>query len=401
VTVIPSHVDPTLVRVFDYHTDPDFLADPFAGFDRMRVDRTFFSTQHGGYWVLTRADDIRAAFQQPEIFSSREFAIPTGAYPRTLRPLALDPPDHGRYRRPLAPLFSPPSVAEREPVLRALAAQLIDVFAADGSTDLVASLIRPFPTTVFVSMLGVRLDDAQLLETWNHDLLHAYGDPDARANAAKNILTYLDEVVGERMAAPASDQSDLLSELVATSIDGRKLDRDELLDYAFMLFIAGLDTVTAMLGFSLQLLAQRPDLQTALAADHTRVPGAVEELIRAHAIVNPARIVTQDTHFGGVEMKAGDRVLLATAMASRDPLEFEDATSIVIDRESNRHLGFGAGPHRCLGSHLARLEMRIVVEELVSRISGFHIADDASIVVHGGGVLGIDSLPVAWDPVAR
>jgi cytochrome P450 len=131
------------------------------------------------------------------------------------------------------------------------------------------------------------------------------------------------------------------------------------------------------------------------------VSGAVEELIRAHAIVNPARIVTQDTNFGGVEMKAGDRVLLATAMASRDPMEFDDAASIVIDRESNRHLGFGAGPHRCLGSHLARLEMRIVVEELVTRLPRFRIADDAPIVIHGGGVLGIDRLTVAWDLVTQ
>ncbi|HWE67047.1 MAG TPA: cytochrome P450 [Acidimicrobiales bacterium] len=398
MTVLPSHVDPALVREFDYHTDPAFLADPFAGFDRVRDRRTFFSPGHGGYWVLTRAEDIRTAFQQPDLFSSAEFAIPTGVYPRTLRPLALDPPDHGNYRRPLAPLFSPPSVAQREPVLRSMAADLIARFADQGATDLIPSLIRPFPTTVFVSMLGLPLDDAAVLEAWNHDLLHAYDEPERRAGAAKHILGYLDEVVARRMAEGPHAADDLFSVLLQASVDGRALDRDELLDYAFMLFIAGLDTVTAILGFSLQQLAHRPDLQSRLLSDPALVPAAVEELLRAHAIVNPARVVTRDVEFAGVSMRKGDRVLLATALASRDPLEFDHPESIDIDRQSNRHLAFGAGPHRCLGSHLARLEMRIVIEELLPRVSPFRMSEGSAVVIHGGGVLGVDSLPVRWGP---
>jgi cytochrome P450 len=188
-----------------------------------------------------------------------------------------------------------------------------------------------------------------------------------------------------------------LSVLLRASVDGRRLDHDELLDYAFMLFIAGLDTVTAMLSFTFQCLAERPDLQRRLVEEPGLVPQAVEELLRSHAIVNTARIVTEDVTFAGVEMVAGDKVLLATALASRDEEEFLAATDIVLDRDANRHLAFGAGPHRCIGSHLARLEVRIAIEELLRRIPSFRLAPGESIVAHGGGVLGIDRLPIEWD----
>jgi cytochrome P450 len=396
VSNAPAHVPADLVRGFDYHTDPEFLADPFAAFDGVRADRAFYSTAHGGYWVLTRYDDIRGAFQHPEIFSSREFAIPTGVYPRTLRPLSLDPPDHSTYRQPLAPLFSPVAVARREPELRTLCRSLIEGFAADGAGDLLVLLARPFPTTVFVSMLGLPVTASRMFEQWNHDLLHAYDDPALRRSAAKHILTYLDELVAKRLAEGPDTVEDLFSVLLRAEVDGRRLTHDELLDYAFMLFIAGLDTVTAVLGFSLHCLATRPDLQAQLAADPALIPAAVEELLRAHAIVNPARIVTTDTTFAGVEMRAGDRVLLATALATRDPSAFDHADEIVIDREANRHVAFGAGPHRCLGSHLARLELRIALEELLAMVPGFGLAAGETVAIHGGGVLGIDRLPVVW-----
>jgi cytochrome P450 len=397
MTVVPPHVDPAVVREFDYHTDPAFLADPYAAFDRVRDLRAFYSTAHGGYWVLTRCEDIRQAFQQPEIFSSREFAIPTGVYPRVLRPLALDPPDHGTYRQLLAPLFAPPSVARREPALRAVCESLVDAFAADGQADLLERLARPFPTTVFVALAGLPAESAETFEEWNHALLHGYDDPEARRTAAKNIIGALDDLIRIRLAEGPDDREDLLAVLLRAEIDGRPLCHDELLDYAFLLFIAGLDTVTAVMGFSLHRLATDSGLRDRLAGDRTVVPDAVEELLRAHAIVNPARVVTRPTTFAGVDMQPGDRVLLATPLATRDPQEFERADEIVIDREGNRHLAFGAGPHRCLGSHLARLELRIAIETVLDRLSGFRLEPGASVTIHGGGVLGIDRLPVVWE----
>jgi cytochrome P450 len=399
----PAHVDPGLVRAFDYHSDPTFLADPFAGFDRVRGDRAFFSTSQGGYWVLTRAEDIREAFQTPEVFSSAEVTIPSRPHPRTLLPLTLDPPDHGTYRQPLAPLFSPPSVARREPALRELCGALIDRVVDDGHCDLLDALARPFPTTVFVDLLGVAAGDAVQLEQWNHDLLHAYDDPGTRASAAKSILDYFDEVITarERLGPSGADGEDLLSVLLRAEVGGRALDHEELLDYTFLLLNAGLDTVTAVLGFSFHTLATQPDLRRRLVADPSLVPSAIEELLRAHAIVNPGRIVTRDVEFAGVQMRQGDRVLLATALASRDPAEFDHPDEVQLDRSANRHIAFGAGPHRCLGSHLARLELRIAIEELHTRIPDYEIPAGESAAIHGGGVFGMDRLPIVWPVVAR
>jgi cytochrome P450 len=286
-------------------------------------------------------------------------------------------------------------VARREPALRELCGQLLDEVVPDGSCDLLAALARPFPTIVFVNLLGVPASEAPTLEAWNHVLLHTYDDPEARAAAAKSILGFLEETVSEReRTGPVGE--DLFDVLLQTRVDDRPLTHDELLDYAFMLFVAGLDTVTALLSFAFQTLATRQDLQARLGSEPELVPAAVEELLRAHAIVNPGRIVTHDVEFAGVEMRAGDRVLLATSLATRDPAEFERPDELLLERDASRHLAFGGGPHRCLGSHLARLEIRIAIEELHARIPSYTIPDGERIAVHGGGVLGIDRLPIAW-----
>jgi len=397
VVELAEHVDPTLVRDFDYHQGAAFLVDPFGALDRARGDRVFFSTAYGGYWVLTRAADIREAFQHPELFSSVQFSIPAGAYPRTMRPLALDPPDHTRYRQPLSPLFAPGPVARREPELRRVCGALVDGFAGAGRSDLVVDLARPFPTTVFVTMLGLPLAEATTFEQWNHDLTHAYHDPELRKSAARSIIEYLDQVVTARQTEDTDDREDVLSALVRTEVDGRPLDHEELVDYAFMLFVAGLDTVTAMLGFSFHCLATRPDIRARLVAEPELVRSTVEEFLRAHAIINTARVVTRDVTFAGSEMRAGDRVLLSTPLASRDPEEFDQADGILIDREANRHLAFGAGPHRCVGSHLARLELAIAVDEVLARIPDFHLASGEQPVIHAGGSFGVDRLVVEWE----
>jgi cytochrome P450 len=392
---VAEHVAPGLVRDFDYHTDGAFLVDPFAALDRMREDRVFFSPAYGGYWVLTRAEDVRDAFQQPGVFSSAQFSIPTGVYPRTMRPLALDPPQHGQYRQPLAPLFAPAAVSRREPELRRICSDLVGGFAGAGRCDLVAELARPFPTTMFVVMLGLPLEEAATFQRWNHDLTHAYDDPSVRRDAAQSIVRYLDELVRAREKEDPAGE-DLLSALTQASVAGRPLDHEELVDYAFMLFVAGLDTVTAMLSFTFQALATDPDLRAKLVARPDLVPQAVEEFLRARAIINTARVVTRDVTFAGVAMRAGDRVLLSTALASRDPREVDRADQIELDRTVNRHLAFGAGPHRCVGSHLARLELAIAVEELLRRVPDFRLVPDERTVVHGGGSFGIDQLVVEW-----
>jgi cytochrome P450 len=403
---------------FDYHHDPRIAADPFGVFDAARGRRAFWSEKYGGYWVLTEAADIRQAFQQPEAFSSRITGIPPTPRPRALLPLELDPPEHGVYRHPLASVFSPQAVARMEPSIRRTCAALVDAVAGRGSCEFLADFAVPFPTTIFVELLGLPAAEATHFAAWNHALLHALDRPEVRAEAKEQIAGYLDELVDRRIREVAAGargdggcppdsggvsrqgtrDDDLFAVLARAEVGGRPLTKDEIFDYAFLLFIAGLDTVTAALGFSFAYLARRPEHRKALVGDPALVPTAVEELLRAFSVVNPARTATRDFEFAGVCLKEGDRVLLSTVLANRDPAEFDDPTDVRFDRPANRHLAFGAGPHRCLGSHLARCELKVALEEFHRRIPDYRIADGAVIRAHGGGAMGVDHLPLIWEP---
>ena len=386
---------------FDYHHDPGIASDPFGVFDAARGRRAFRSERYGGYWVLTEAADIRDAFQHPEWFSSRITGIPPTPRPRRLLPLELDPPEHGIYRHPLAAVFSPKAVAAMEPAIRRTCAGLVDGLAARGECEFLADFAVPFPTTIFVELLGLPAAEARRFAAWNHALLHSHDRPAVRAAAKTQIAGYLDDLVEQRMAEVARGEGrtdDLFAVLAATEVDGRPLEKAEIFDYAFLLFIAGLDTVTAALGFSFSYLAANPEHRKALVADPALVPAAVEELLRAFSVVNPARTVTEDVEFAGVCLREGDRVLLSTVLANRDPAEFDDPTEVRFDRPVNRHLAFGAGPHRCLGSHLARCELKVALEEFHRRIPDYRIAGGAVIRAHGGGAMGVDHLPLTWEP---
>ena len=386
---------------FDYHHDPRIADDPFGVFDAARGRRAFRSDKYGGYWVLTEAADIRRAFQCPELLSSRITGIPPTPRPRALLPLELDPPEHGIYRHPLASVFSPQAVARMEPQVRRTCAALVDSVADRGACEFLADFAVPFPTTIFVELLGLPAAEAARFAAWNHDLLHALDRPEVRASAKAQIAGYLDELVDRRLrevAAGKGRDDDLFAVLAGAEVGGRPLTKDEIFDYAFLLFIAGLDTVTAALGFSFAYLARRPEHRKALVADPALVPAAVEELLRAFSVVNPARTATRDMEFAGVCLKEGDRVLLSTVLANRDPAEFDDPTEVRFDRPVNRHVAFGAGPHRCLGSHLARLELKVALEEFHRRIPDYRIADGAVIRAHGGGAMGVDHLPLTWEP---
>jgi len=392
-TTVPAHVPAELVRDFDYHNDPEFLADPFAAFDRLRGTRVFWSTSFGGYWVLTRAEDIREAFQHPELFSNHPVGIPAGeGWPRKLIPEELDPPEHGVYRHILALPFSPGAVVTMAEQVRSVCIGLIDPLVDAGGCEFLDAFARPYPTTIFTGILGIPVEESAKFLAWNYDLLHSY-ESERRAQAGANIAGYLTQHIEERSREP---KEDLTSYLLAASVEGRPMTKEEVLDTCFLMFMAGLDTVTAALGFIFRHLAEHPELRRRLVAEPGLVPQAVEELLRFHAFVNPARTVTRDVTFAGVEMKQGDRVLVSTALASRDPEEFTQPTTVDIHRERNHHIAFGAGPHRCVGSHLARRELHVAVNEWLARIPDFRVGEGAEIRAHGGGVMGIDHLPLVW-----
>lgn len=392
--VHPEHVPAELVRDVDHVFGADFLLDPFAAFRALRDERVLWSPNHGGYWILTRAEDIRAAYQQPEIFSSAATGIPAHqSRKEKLFPLELDPPDHAAYRRVIAPLFAPKAVTARTAAIDETCAALIDGLVDRGRAEFVDEFAEPFPTRIFTNILGLPTAEASQFVTWNNKLLRNADRPELRREANAEINGYLRELIAARRAEP---RDDVVSALIAAEVDGRPVTDDEVQNLCFLLFIAGLDTVTAALTWCFHFLARNPDHRRQIATDPAIIPGAVEELLRVHSFVNPGRTLTRDAEFAGVQMRAGERVLLATALAAQDPEEFPDEALVRFDRTANRHLAFGAGPHRCAGSHLARDELTTALGQWHARIPDYAVDETERLTLHAGGVFGIDRLPLVW-----
>jgi cytochrome P450 len=393
----PDHVPEAVVHRLDHYNGERFLEDPVAFWDDLREDlRVFWSPTFGGFWCLTRYDDIHEAFQRPDVFSSRMQAIP-GREVRLL-PISLDPPEHTGYRRLLNRPFSPGTIELLESELRALANALIDPIVERGACDFIEDFAQRLPTEMFLKLLGLPRADVDTFLDWNNTLLHVHDDGDGAARkqrAGQEINEYLARYIDERGADPSDD---LVSLLLACELHGVPLPRDDVQAMTFLLFMAGLDTVTSALGWSWRYLAGHPAHRERIVADPAVIPNAIEELLRYHSFVNDGRFITQDVEFAGVSMKAGERIMLPTAAAGRDPAQFPDPHVVDFDRSPNRHLAFAAGPHRCLGSHLARTELRIAMEEWHLRIPEYRMAPGAEVRFHGGGVAGPDTLPMVVGP---
>lgn len=391
---VPDHVPESLVRDFDHVAGEELAADAFSVYRSAPSDRAFYSLHNGGYWVLTKAADIRAALQQPELFSSRATGIP--AQPdrkERLYPLELDPPEHRPHRMILAPHFAPKVVKAKSAAIREVCVELLDPLVPHGCCEFVGDFAQPFPTTIFTSMLGLPNSESKQFVEWNSVLLHDFDNPPRRVAAGVEINDYLRALIAERAVEP---RDDLLSDLLSAEIDGEPVSRETVQNFTFLLFVAGLDTVTAALSFAFRFLAENPGHRRQLVEDPGLTVSAVEELLRAFSFVNMARTVERDVEFAGVHMKTGDRVLTATSLASMDDSEFADPLSIDFRRKANRHLAFGAGPHRCAGSHLAREELQVALTEFHRRIPDYRLVIGQKIHMHGGGAMGMDRLELEW-----
>jgi cytochrome P450 len=383
-----------IVRDVDHVFGADFLVDPFDAFRALRDRRVLWSPNHGGYWILTRAEDIRAAFQQADLFSSSITGIPAHVSRREkMAPLELDPPEHTAYRRAIAPLFAPKAVTARTAAIAETCAGLIDNLADRGRAEFVGEFAEPFPTRIFTNILGLPSAEAPRFVSWNNKLLHSQDQPEVRRDAGIEINDYLRTLIAARRVEP---RDDVVSALLETEIDGRPIVDDEVQNLCFLLFVAGLDTVTAGLTWCFHFLAQHPEHRRRLIAEPALMPSAVEELLRVHSFVSPARTVARDLEFAGVSMRKGERVLLAPALAAQDPDEFPDEAQVRFDRTNNRHLAFGAGPHRCAGSHLARDEITTALSQWHARIPEYALDPTAELTIHAGGAMGLDRLPLVW-----
>ncbi|HVQ83637.1 MAG TPA: cytochrome P450 [Mycobacterium sp.] len=345
-----------------------------------------------GHYYLTRREDVLAALRNPKVFSSRLALQPPG-YPLPVVPLAFDPPEHTRYRKILQPYFSPQGLSKSRPVLQRHAAEMIATLAGRGKCEVMADFARLYPFQVFLDLYGLPLEDLDRVIAWK-DAVVADKPSLSQDDIDKGyeLLAYLSDVIQQRRQSPGSD---MLSRVMTG--EGNFSDL-ELLGMSHLLILAGLDTVTAAIGFSLFELARRPQLRDALRDNPRQIRVFIEEIVRLEpsAPVAP-RVTTEIVTVGGMMLPAGTPVRLCMAAVNRDGSDAMSTNDLVMDGKVHRHWGFGGGPHRCLGSHLARIELTIIVAEWLKQIPDFELPPDYTPEIRfPSNTFALKELPLHW-----
>lgn len=379
--------------------DPEMARCPQPVYKEMRAAMRALPME--GSVVLGGRAEVDEALQNPELFSSNMSAVEL-ANVRPLIPLQIDPPDHKKYRRILHPLFAPRKMAELEDRVMARANELIDGFGQRTDINFAKEFSTRFPTQVFLTLMGLPMDDLPLFLKMKDGIIRphwvvdaAYGSEEAttyQRSTADSIYRYFEEVLNERQDDP---RDDILSQFLVSEVDGHRLTRNEILDICFLFLIAGLDTVTATLDCSYALLAQNDDLRRQIVEDPSIIPAAVEELLRWETpVMGVVRAALEDTEIAGCPVAKGDQVVALLGSANTDEEVFEDADVVRFDRETNKHIAFGGGVHRCLGSHLARLELRVALREWHRRIPDYSIPEGIELA-YTPGIRSIDDFPMS------
>jgi cytochrome P450 len=383
------------------HTDPGWVADPYPIWADLRQRcPVAHSDRYGGTWLPVTHELVSEVAYDTEHFTSRSIVVserrpgpddlpaPIGLSP----PITSDPPYHGIVRKMLLPAFTPGQIAALEPFTRQLCRELLAATEGRAALDAATDYAQHIPVRVIVRFLGFPQEDADLFRRFIRQVLEDVDQPaDERRETLKELDAYMDAQIAEHIANP---RDDLTSFLLGAEVDGEKLSIGHVRGTMILLMIAGIDTTWSAIGASLWHLARHPGDRRRLAGDPALMDTAVEEFLRAYAPVTMARLVARDFDFHGHQLKEGDWLLLPFPAANRDPSVFENPDVVQLDRASNRHAAFGLGRHRCLGSNLARMELRVALEEWLARYPDFELADPAAVTWSGGQVRGPRTLPV-------
>ena len=384
--------------------DATMAANPQPTFKMLRDAMPVLSMAMGANpaVLLSRKEEIDFALRHTEIFSSNMDAVDL-KNKRPMIPLQIDPPEHKKFRKLLDPIFAPRKMAAMDQEVADLVNQLIDGFIARGEVDFAKEFSVPFPSQVFLTLLGLPLDELDTFLTMKDGIIRPehvtgthQGSPEAgeyQQKIADSVYEYFEKVLDEREKEP---RDDLLSHFLSAEMDGDRLSREDILDICFLFLIAGLDTVTATLDCMFSFLAQHPEHRRQLSEDPDIIPNAIEELLRWETpVMMVSRVAVQDVELAGCPVHKGDHAIVMIGSANTDEAEFPDADDVRFDREVNRHIAFGGGIHRCLGSHLARLELRVALREWHKRIPEYEVEPDHELV-YTTGIRSIDHFPMRF-----
>ena len=398
--------DPTGARDwandFD-HYDPAYAADPFSVWSELRdTCPVAHSPRFRSLAVPVLHADIEAISRDTATFSSRSPVAATfasmGDFDFVVPPISSDGPYHAAFRSLLLPFFAPRRIDELQAGVIEHADALLDGLVGAHHGDAAQDYAQHIPVRVIARMLGVPDADGDQFREWIHQLLElGANDVDSALTGLMGPYLYFTEQIERRKAQPPEDRGDdLISFLLGAELEGRPLDEHELFGGCLLLLVAGIDTTWSAIGASIWHLASHPEDQQRLRDEPDLWPTAIEELLRAYAPVTMAREAMVDGVIGGCPVAKGDPVLLPFPAANRDPAAFDRADEVLLDRERNRHAAFGIGIHRCLGSNLARMELRTALERFLDRVPPFRLADPAAVTWSTGQVRGPRTLPLEF-----
>ena len=382
------------------HFHPDYNAEPNRIWDDIRASGcpVAHTERFNGVYLPTKHEDISAIAHDTEHFSSRSVLVTDvpvdelGEFRSP--PITSDPPEHQAHRKALLPAFAPKAMDKWLPITQDICRNLLDDFADGDSCDGSDDYAKHIPVLVIARMIGIPEEDGDMFRRWISDLLEQGPfDVTLARSSTKEIFDYFAQFIEERRDDP---EEDLITYLLQADMDGNPLADHQISGGLFLLLLAGIDTTWSTIGSALWHLGQFPEDRRRLAAEPELIDTAVEEFLRFYSPVTMARVITDEVEVSGVSLCPGERVLLPFPAANRDPEFIEDADVFKIDRKVNRHSAFGLGIHRCLGSNLARMEVKVAIQEWMARIPEFELTDPGSVTWSLGQVRGPRVIPLSW-----
>jgi cytochrome P450 len=394
---VPDHVPPELIHSAGVTFGPEFLAAPhqFMADMHHKYPPIYYDVgPFGNAWIVTKHEDALYVLRHAELFSNED-ATPFPRDPNDyfyFIPIEIDPPEHRKYRNIVDPIISPQGVLKLEDRIRALANELIDGFIDEGECEFDEVFGRPLPVLVFLDLMGLPRDMCDTFVKWAMALLHS-NDRAIMGATLKTIGDYLKTAIAAKMDTP---DEGLVSRIAHAEVDGKKLSEREVYGFVTFLFIAGLDTVFATLNLMWVWLASNPERRQEIIDDPDNITAQVEELLRVHSVTFSGRTVAQDTELRGVKLKKGDKITTLLPVCNFDPAVFPNPTEVDFHRPRKIILAFTVGVHSCMGAHLARLEIKIALQEWLRRIPDFRLKPGTKIEYRPGGVIGPERVPLVW-----
>ena len=395
-TQLPD-IPEALLSDFDIVGDVGLVADPQQRLlETLAKDpRDIVYTPHnGGHWLVTSHELGREILSNADLFGSFPIGIPANMEQRPrLIPLESDAAAHRRYRRLLLPIFEPAAVQQLQAGAETLAQEILDDVLPEGEFDFLWRVAKPISMGLFVRQLGLEPERLDEFYAWESGFYRA-PTMEERIECGQNIGAYLSAVVSQHVEHP---KDDIVTMLLNVEVEGERLSQEEVQSICYLLFLASIDTVATMLSFIVRHLARDQALFRRLKEDRTAIADSVDELLRMHAFINLNRICERDTVFHGVAFRAGDNIVVPSFVTDRDERVFADPDAFNADRskrEKNQHHAFGAGAHKCFGLHVAKMEVRVVLEALFDRISSLELVSESAVTGHGGTTMGLDTIPI-------